>query len=262
MILLTNAEGGILFGVLGLVAGSFATAASHRLPLNQPIAADRSRCPHCGHTLGARDLVPVFSWVASRGRCRHCGAPIAIRYPAIELLTTALFVGAWWAAAEDAMAAGLLALTALGLVVIAVADLEARIIPDVVLVALLPVAIAWRWDQGGDWVDGIAGALLGSGLLYGLRAAFKAVRGVDGLGLGDVKFVGLAGFYVGATGLAPFLLLGGLFGIGFGLLWRAIGRGAVFPFGPALCVALGTMLAAPGWFEVWDLPAQWIAPSR
>lgn len=246
---LAGPVGAILYAVLGLVAGSFATAASHRLPLDRPIAFDRSRCPACGHALGAADLVPVLSWLWSRGRCRYCGAEISGRYPAIELITAALFVAAWRLAGGDTLRAALLALTGLGLVVIAVADLESGIIPDRVQLAMVPLAVAWRWHLDGDWVDAASGACLGGALMYGLRAAFKALRGIDALGLGDVKFVALAGFYVGLGGIAPFLLLGGVVGIVFGLAWRWTGRSAVFPFGPALCVALAATVALPHWFD-------------
>lgn len=246
---LAGPAGAVLYAALGLVAGSFATAASHRLPREEPIALDRSRCPACGHTLGAIDLIPVASWVLSHGRCRHCGAPVSIRYPAIELATAALFVAAWWLGTDDVLRSALLALTALGLVVIVVADLEEGIIPDKVQLAMVPLAVAWRWHLDGAWLDAAAGALLGGVLMYGLRTAFKALRGVDALGLGDVKFVALAGFFVGLSGIAPFLLLGGAIGVGFGLTWRWTGRSNVFPFGPSLCVALAAMLAAPGWFD-------------
>jgi leader peptidase (prepilin peptidase)/N-methyltransferase len=36
----------------------------------------------------------------------------------------------------------------------------------------------------------------------------------------------------------PFFLLAGLLGIATALVWRIAGKGAVFPFGPALICAL------------------------
>ena len=57
-------------GLLGLIAGSFITALSYRLPRGESIAAGRSKCPACGTTLTAADLVPVVSWLLTRGRCR------------------------------------------------------------------------------------------------------------------------------------------------------------------------------------------------
>lgn len=242
---LAGSGGAILFAVLGLIGGSFASAASHRLPRREPIGMDRSRCPACGHVLGAAELVPLASWLAQRGRCRHCGAAISWRYPAVELATAALFAGAWWLGAGDVAFSALLALTALGLVIVTVADLEAGIIPDAVLVALLPVALLWRWHLGGDWLDGAAGAVIGLAGLFAIRAGFKALRGYDALGLGDVKFMGLAGIYVGVEGLAAMLLLGGVIGILFGVAWRLSGREPAFPLGPSLCVALLLCLGFP-----------------
>ena len=57
-----------------------------RLPRGMDPLKGRSVCPQCGHTLGAPDLVPVFSWLFLRGRCRHCGAHIPARYLLVELL--------------------------------------------------------------------------------------------------------------------------------------------------------------------------------
>ncbi len=252
MTALTGTAGATLYAIVGLVCGSFATAASYRLPRELPIAMDRSRCPACGEALGPLDLVPVFSWLAARGRCRHCRVRVPIRYPLIELATAGLFLLAWWRGGNDPLTAGLLALTLLGLVIIVVADLEARIIPDKVQVAMVPLALLWRWHAGGDWLDGAAGAVFGLGLTYGLRAAFMALRGISALGLGDVKFVGLAGLYAGFTGLPSVLVLGGLIGIAFGVGWRLRGHGAAFPFGPALCAALAAILMMPEtWARFW-----------
>ncbi|MCA9309423.1 prepilin peptidase [Candidatus Saccharibacteria bacterium] len=56
------------------------------------VARGRSMCPHCEHTLGAKDLVPVVSWVMLRGRCRYCGKKIAAQYPLIELFFVLLLL--------------------------------------------------------------------------------------------------------------------------------------------------------------------------
>lgn len=240
--------GVLLFAVLGLVFGSLASALSHRLPKGEPVVADRSRCPHCHTALSARDLVPVLSWLLAGGRCRHCGQAVSWRYPALELAMAGLFVLCWWQADGDALLAALLAFTAFGLVVIVVADLEAGIIPDVMLLTLLPVALAWRWKSGGDWIDGAAGAGLGLGLTWAVRSVFRALRRNEGLGFGDVKFCGLAGLYLGLAAFGWFLAASGIVGLVFGLAWRMSGRGAVFPLGPALCAALLAGLLWPALF--------------
>lgn len=80
-----------LFAVIGLCLGSFATAVIYREKIKKSWFqfnghSSRSFCPHCNLNLGARDLVPVFSWVFLKGKCRNCSAPIPIFYPAIEVL--------------------------------------------------------------------------------------------------------------------------------------------------------------------------------
>jgi len=81
-------------GVLGLVVGSFLNVVIARVPHGQSIIRPGSRCPRCGHVLSWYENVPLLSWLALRARCRSCKAPISARYPAVELLTGLLFLGA------------------------------------------------------------------------------------------------------------------------------------------------------------------------
>ncbi len=81
--------------VIGLIFGSFTGALSYRLPRGLSIARPPSSCPTCGARLGARDLVPVFSWIFSKGKCRHCGQKVSARYPLIELAVALGFMAAF-----------------------------------------------------------------------------------------------------------------------------------------------------------------------
>src|SRR2546423_15569654 len=81
---------------LGLIVGSFANVCIHRLPLGESVVAPRSRCPGCRTPIGARDNVPVLSFLLLRGRCRHCGAEISWRYPAVEAATGLLYLAVAW----------------------------------------------------------------------------------------------------------------------------------------------------------------------
>lgn len=76
---------GLLFFLLGTVAGSFSSVLHHRLPRGESIVAPRSHCTHCRQTLGPLDLVPILSYIWLRGRCRQCQVAIAWRYPLLEL---------------------------------------------------------------------------------------------------------------------------------------------------------------------------------
>jgi leader peptidase (prepilin peptidase)/N-methyltransferase len=188
----------------------------------------------------------LLSWIFNRGRCSSCAAAVSWRYPVIESATAAIFVGAWAAAGGDLVKTALLALTGFSLIVITVADLEQRIIPDAMLLFLMPIALVWRGVTGAHWIDAAAGAVFGLGISLALRWAFKRWRDRDALGLGDVKFLGVAGVFIGMTGFGRFLIVAGCAGIVLGLAWRLGGKGKVFPFGPALCLALAVELVSGG----------------
>ncbi|MDO8518527.1 MAG: prepilin peptidase [bacterium] len=81
--------------VLGAILGSFINALSFRYNTGRSIVRGRSRCMHCGHTLEARDLVPIFSYLCLRGHCRLCGTHISAQYPLVEVAAAALSLGVY-----------------------------------------------------------------------------------------------------------------------------------------------------------------------
>ncbi|TAN51476.1 MAG: prepilin peptidase [Rhodospirillales bacterium] len=227
----------LVFALYGLATGSLAGALSYRLPRRQPVIFDRSRCPSCNATLSAVDLIPVFTWLFTKGRCRHCGAKVSARYPLIELTVTGLFLLSL-ALAPNLWAAVCLAFLGAGLVVLVVADLEMRLLPDPIQLGLALLAVGWRAATGGDWAQMLIGGVAGLGTALLLRWGFFLIRKRQGLGLGDVKFLGVAGLWLGLDGLPLFCFTAGVLGVLFGLAWRALGHGKVFPFGPSLAVSL------------------------
>lgn len=69
-----------------------------------------------------------------------------------------------------------------------------------------------------------------------------------GFGFGDVRLAPVIGASAAAVGWPVFFgafILGGLAGVGWGLCWRAMGRGRSFPYGPALVA--GPFLALAVW---------------
>lgn len=111
---------------------------------------------------------------------------------------------------------------------------------------------AWLLTGGGlltaaGWlgVEALARAGLGALAAGALFWAFWRFGG--GFGFGDVRMapvIGATSAVVGWPLLAGALLLGGLLGVGWGVAWRASGRGRAFPYGPALVA--GPFLALAG----------------
>src|SRR5262249_42023875 len=84
--------GYVIAGIFGAIIGSFLNVVIHRVPQEESIVFPNSRCPSCGAAIAFYDNIPVISWVLLRAKCRGCKQPISFRYPAVELLTGALFV--------------------------------------------------------------------------------------------------------------------------------------------------------------------------
>ncbi len=234
----------IPLGAFGLIFGSFVTALSYRLPRGESVAHGRSKCAACGHTLAPIDLIPVASWVLQGGACRYCRAKISWRYPAIEVVSSVLFVAAGVVLAGNI--AHLLVLLAMTPVMLALAiiDLEHQRLHNILVLVLALCAVAWRWTDDRAILAGlgVAAITFGAGLL--LNAAYKSVTGKPGLGMGDTKLFALAGV---ALPVGPFLLFvafAGILGTIFGGLWHRRTRASQFPFAPAILMAFWLCLTA------------------
>lgn len=234
-----------LVAVAGLVFGSFVTLAAWRLPRDEPVAAGRSRCPSCKTRLGVPALFPLFSWLWQKGRCRYCKAGIGLRYPAIELVQALLFL-AVYASQGLSWASVVLMLFSVALLIMTVVDFEWYIIPDEIQMAGVVLAILYHWLADTPSGDVLAGAGMGLALGFGLRFGYGWLRRKEGLGWGDVKFLFVCGLWLASLlHWAPFLFFAGLFGTLTALVWRALGHGERFPFGPALAASLLLTLLTP-----------------
>jgi leader peptidase (prepilin peptidase) / N-methyltransferase len=227
----------VVAGVLGLLIGSFLNACAYRLPLGISVAYGRSFCPVCQTQIRAVDNIPLASWVLLRGRCRACGAPISWRYPLVEALTAVLFAAVAAFVGPEALLPLQLIFVA-ALILVSDIDIAERIIPDVVILPVAAIGVAGMTilDPGGGprWVWlvsglGAAAFLLVAGLVY------ERLRGVEGMGMGDVKLALCMGFFLGAA-VIPALFIGFIAGALVGIVLLAGGRGmkTAIPFGPFL----------------------------
>jgi leader peptidase (prepilin peptidase)/N-methyltransferase len=167
------------------------------------------------------------------------------------------------------MPAEFVSATAFGLLLVlataaAVIDLRRMIIPDGITLALALSGLAVSLLlPSHSIVEALLGMLAGGGGVYALRAAHRRLRGIEGLGLGDVKFVAAGGAWTGTDSLPAFLLAAALCGLGYAAL-RAISRrplaeGERIPFAPFLAgglIAIGACQIAGGRsvYDVLPLP--------
>jgi leader peptidase (prepilin peptidase)/N-methyltransferase len=132
------------------------------------------------------------------------------------------------------------------LVALSIIDVRSMILPDRLNLMLGVSGFAQCFALGlPGWRDAVLGSLIGGGLMALVAAVFHALRGRDGLGLGDVKFIFAAGLWVGWQGLPLLLSVASMTALAFVALRATIeGRldqTSVLPFGPFL--ALGTLVS-------------------
>lgn len=230
----------VLAGLLGAVMGSFLNCAAWRVAHHESFLKGQSRCPSCGHTLTAGELVPVFSWLIQKGRCRACGARISVRYPLTELFFAAVTV---------------LTLLRFDLTVeclrnyiffcclfcLSLVDLEIFEIPDgchIISAAAWLLALPFTgWS--GAWKNLLAAVLFGGGVLL-LSLVMDKVLGRESLGGGDVKLIAVAGLYLGLAGSLLMLILACVLGLIFAAARKRAGE--PIPFGPSIAAACAVTL--------------------
>src|SRR5882672_5773847 len=248
-----------LMGVLGAMIGSFLNVVIHRLPREQSIVFPNSTCPKCQARIKAYDNIPILSFLILRGQCRACRARISPRYPAVEALTALLFAAITWhegwsfALAFDlAFAASILALLFI--------DSEHMILPNAItypgilfaliarvavpylggasdfddlpyLLSVFPGVPVW----GVSLIGAAIGALAGGGSLWLMGFVWKKLRGVEAMGLGDVKMMLMVGAFLGWRLAALTIFIGVFSGslAGIALMFRRGRRNLqmMLPFG-------------------------------
>jgi leader peptidase (prepilin peptidase) / N-methyltransferase len=136
---------------------------------------------------------------------------------------------------------------------LALIDIRHGIIPDGVNFAIAGLGVLNDVVSGGfnagAWST-IEAVAIGA-MFWLLRRLYFAWRKVDGLGLGDVKFLTAATPWVGAAGIPMLLLIATVAALaaagGLRLAGHAMTRQTSLPFGPFLAMGLLLTLAAQPW---------------
>ena len=239
----------------GTVVGSFLNVVIYRLPRQQSLVRPRSACPSCGATIRWFDNVPILSWFALRGRCRRCSGRISIRYPLVEAAAGAFAVLALWRWGPGLTGAEVVVFAWASLV-LGLIDLDHQILPDVITYPLIVLGLTASWLGGYTWwLDSLVGALVGAALPTAVILLYRALRGIDGMGWGDVKYLAAIGSVVGLHGCVLVLViaatLGAVVGVGLILSGRGSAKTAL-PFGTFLALAVILWLYAPVSWLAWS----------
>ena len=256
--------------VFGAIIGSFLGVCAYRIPMGhyEPVHEGvrelaspvsiwrpaRSFCPQCEKQLLWWHNVPLVSFLLLRARCAFCSAKIPFRYFFIELLTGALCTMCYLRFGLNPTGYAAFAVVA-ALVVVIFIDLDYMIIPDKItypgILAGLAVAAGNEYlcTPGRPFLqppfvsnlhEAFLGLLCGPGVLLFVWGVYWLIRRREGLGLGDIKLLGVLGATFGAEASWFTILFGSILGTLFGVsavLFRKRGFSTYIPFGPYLVAA-------------------------
>jgi leader peptidase (prepilin peptidase)/N-methyltransferase len=247
--------------IIGLLIGSFLNVCILRIPADESVVLPSSHCPACSEKIKPYDNIPVVSWLVLGGRCRKCKSPISPLYPIVELVTGLLFL-VTYLYFDLTIEFGKWAVFAAILVVLTITDIRERILPDKVnflglglglglslFIAPIDGTAAWLSRQLFEIPppqaalaigDAMLGAAAASGLLWLVAEGYFRLRGREGMGLGDVKMMAMAGAFLGVQRALLTIMVGSLLGSLIGAIVISVGRkGSDFelPFGTFLGAA-------------------------
>ena len=239
--------------VLGLILGSFSNVCIHRYLNETSIIRPGSHCPRCAHTLSWWENIPLLSYLLLRGACRTCRQPIGLRYPLVEAISglwallIALKFGPGWPWLVYLVFGWIL-------IVISFIDLDSFLLPDIYTIpgALAAFACA-TFLLPLSWSDSLIGAAAGGGGFWLIQKSYKALKGIEGLGTGDIKLMLLLGALLGWQALPIMIFLSSISGLAVSVLYllkkEANGLQTAIPFGPFL--SLGGMIYILIGPEIW-----------
>ena len=267
-------------GIFGAIIGSFLNVVVHRLPREESIVLPSSRCPECSATIAFYDNVPVLSYLMLGGRCRSCKVHISARYPAVEALTALLWMAVVWRdGLTFALPFDLVFVTAITALIFI--DAEHMILPNAItypgIAFALIARIALPYLMGrphfddlemllngmlagmplwaASLVGALIGAIVGGGSLWLMGWTWEKLRGIEAMGLGDVKMMFMVGAYLGWRLTILNLFLGVFSGslIGIALMMRQGKRNMqmLLPFGVFLGIGAIVALLVGRYIVAW-----------
>jgi leader peptidase (prepilin peptidase)/N-methyltransferase len=236
--------------LIGASIGSFLNVVAYRLPRGISLFLPRSHCPHCQAPVKILYLIPTFGYFLTHKKCAYCRAKIPPLYPLIETLSglACVLVFLWPPELRNLVHGDLTKgeweyiLVTLFLfytfIPVSVIDIERRIIPNKLVAFITLVGLSTSVIRDDlPLIESILGLLGGFFLLFTFASVYKLLRGQEGLGMGDIKYLGALGTLIGFKGVIMATMMGSILASVIGIfisLRTKEGLSLTLPFGPFL----------------------------
>ena len=225
---------GIIFGLYGIVIGSFLNVLILRIPVKERFTLKRSHCMTCGHTLAWYDLFPLFSYLFLGGKCRYCKVHISCQYPIVESLNGLLYIGLYLVNGLSVETL-LYCLCTSALICLSVIDWRTKEIPFGFNLFIFLLGLIRLFTDIGDWSQYVIGLFAVSGFLFLLLILSKG----RAMGGGDIKLMAATGLLLGWQLNIIAFLVGCILGSIIHLTLMAMKKAdRVLAFGPYLSMGV------------------------
>jgi len=235
-----------LIFLLGVCLGSFANVCIYRLPKDKQIISGRSLCPKCKKKINWYDNLPLISFIILNRRCRNCKKTISSRYFIVELITGITFF-IIYLNFDNLYTIIFLSILALILIMIFFIDLENFIIPDSLNFTIMGLAIIknfftnFNTNLVHDINQSLIGGIIGYLTIWLIIFLYKAIKKIDGMGLGDAKLMAGIGLLFGWQSIPLVLFISSILGLVFvipSLIKKQKNMRSEIPFGPFIIISL------------------------
>lgn len=226
--------------IFGALIGSFGNVLIHRLPREMDFIFKRSHCPSCKNVVRWFDNIPIFSFIILRGKCRYCRNTISWRYPVVEFILglAALLLFPESINGINLLHFALYFFIAFSFVVHFFIDLEFNILPDGINLLLGAIFLTLTIPSK-TWHFWLLGPAIGIFFPSMITWIYFKIRGVIGLGGGDIKLFGALGIILGPIGIIHNIFLSCFLGSIVGLILiivKKVRKDVPIPFGPFIIV--------------------------
>ena len=228
--------------VLSYLLGSFYNVLIYRIPQGLSFILPSSKCTECNKKIKWFDNVPIFSYIFLKGKCRHCKKSFSFQYLLVEIISPILMITLLLY--NETLYKGIVGYLFFSvLLIIFFIDLEHKIIPNTLTYSLALVGVILNFINL-NFYNAIYtiffGALIGGGPLFLLMYLYKKIRGVEGMGMGDIKLFIVLGIWLGWLNCLLIIFISAMIGsiVGIvGILIKKVESKQQLPFGPFIIIS-------------------------
>lgn len=226
----------IIVFIFGLIWGSFANVCICRIPQGKSIIFPKSHCPKCEKPIKFYDNIPLISYIILRGRCRNCAEKISFIYPIVEMSSGIIALLSYIKGGFTPLSIYYFLIGFLFLLLFFM-DLKFRILSDTITLggAFFSFFYSLIFKIDPKPIERLGGGAIASFLFLFVLITYFLIKGIYGLGYGDVKLISFIGITFGFPEFLYVIIGGSIIGIFFYIPFVLIRKKRwIIPFGTFL----------------------------